>query len=81
MAVKERDEQGEETGERVIFFRAVPVFDVAQTDGEPLPEPPCEPDHGRLSRALHRAARGSRAIAGLQRGQRGPRARWRLLRR
>jgi antirestriction protein ArdC len=42
MSVKERDGQGEETGERVIFFRAVPVFDVAQTDGEPLPEPPCE---------------------------------------
>jgi antirestriction protein ArdC len=46
MAVKERDEQGEETGERVIFFHAVPVFDVAQTDGEPLPEPPCEPITG-----------------------------------
>jgi antirestriction protein ArdC len=46
MSVKERDEQGEETGERVIFFRAVPVFDVAQTDGEPLPEPPCEPITG-----------------------------------
>jgi len=46
MSVKERDEHGEETGERVVFFRAVPVFDIAQTDGEPLPEPPCEPITG-----------------------------------
>ena len=28
--------------ERVPFFRAVPVFDIAQTDGEPLPEVPRE---------------------------------------
>jgi antirestriction protein ArdC len=46
MSVKERDESGEETGERVVFFRAVPVFDIAQTDGEPLPEPPSEPITG-----------------------------------
>jgi antirestriction protein ArdC len=46
MSVKERDESGEETGERVMFFRAVPVFDIAQTEGEPLPEPPCEPITG-----------------------------------
>jgi antirestriction protein ArdC len=46
MAVKERDESGEETGERVVFFRSVPVFDVSQTEGEPLPEPPCEPITG-----------------------------------
>jgi hypothetical protein len=26
MSVKERDESGEETGERVVFFRSVPVF-------------------------------------------------------
>jgi antirestriction protein ArdC len=32
--------------ERVPFFRAVPVFDVAQTDGEPLPEVPREPITG-----------------------------------
>jgi antirestriction protein ArdC len=43
MSVKDRDEQGQETGERVVFFRAVSVFDIAQTDGEPLPEPPREP--------------------------------------
>jgi hypothetical protein len=46
MTVKERDDHGEETGERVIFFRAVAVFDIAQTDGEPLPEPPSEPITG-----------------------------------
>jgi antirestriction protein ArdC len=43
MSVKERDEAGQETGERVTFFRAVPVFDVAQTDGDPLPERPSAP--------------------------------------
>lgn len=32
--------------ERVPFFRAVPVFDIAQTDGEPLPAAPCEPITG-----------------------------------
>jgi antirestriction protein ArdC len=61
MSVKERDEQGEETGERVVFFRAVPVFDVSQTDGEPLPEPPCEPitgdSHERYIAALEDHAR------------------------
>jgi antirestriction protein ArdC len=46
MSVKDRDEQGEETGERVTFFRAVPVFDIAQTDGDELPEPPREPITG-----------------------------------
>ncbi len=42
MTVKQRDESGEET-ERVTFFRAVPVFDVAQTDGDPLPQRPTAP--------------------------------------
>jgi antirestriction protein ArdC len=46
MGVKERDESGQETGERVVFFRSVPVFDIAQTDGEPLPEVPREPIAG-----------------------------------
>jgi antirestriction protein ArdC len=32
--------------ERVPFFRAVPVFDIAQTDGEPLPHVPREPITG-----------------------------------
>jgi len=46
MSVKERDATGDETGERVVFFRAVPVFDIAQTDGEPLPQAPREPITG-----------------------------------
>ncbi len=46
MSVKERDESGQETGECVTFFRSVPVFDIAQTDGEPLPQAPCEPISG-----------------------------------
>jgi antirestriction protein ArdC len=46
MSVKERDANGDETGERMTFFRAVPVFDIGQTDGEPLPEPPREPITG-----------------------------------
>jgi antirestriction protein ArdC len=46
MSVKDRDANGEETGEVRTFFRAVPVFDVSQTDGEPLPEPPREPITG-----------------------------------
>jgi antirestriction protein ArdC len=45
MSVKrENAETGEE--ERATFFRSVPVFDIGQTDGEPLPEPPCEPVTG-----------------------------------
>jgi len=36
MSVKDRDEAGEETGERRTFFREAAVFDVSQT--EPLPD-------------------------------------------
>jgi antirestriction protein ArdC len=46
MSVKERDERGNETDERRTFFRAVPVFDISQTDGEPLAEAPREPITG-----------------------------------
>jgi hypothetical protein len=46
MSVKERDARGDETGERLTFFRAVSVFDISQTDGEPLPEVPREPITG-----------------------------------
>jgi len=48
VTVKERDERGEETGERRVFFKAAFVFELSQT--EPLPgvepvelEPPREP--------------------------------------
>jgi antirestriction protein ArdC len=48
MVVKQRDENGEtdEDGETRVLFRTVSVFDVSQTDGEPLPEPPREPITG-----------------------------------
>ena len=38
--------------ETFVYFRAVPVFDIGQTDGEPLPEPPCEPLTGDSHAAL-----------------------------
>jgi antirestriction protein ArdC len=45
MSVKrENAETGEE--ERATFFRSVSVFDIPQTDGEPLPEAPREPITG-----------------------------------
>jgi antirestriction protein ArdC len=51
MSVKrENAETGEE--ERATFFRSVPVFDIAQTDGEPLPERPCEPITGNSHAAM-----------------------------
>jgi N-terminal domain of anti-restriction factor ArdC len=51
VAVKQRDEQGEETGEKKVFFRTVPVFDVSMTDvlsgKEPVPlAPPSQPITG-----------------------------------
>ncbi len=57
VTVKERDQQGEETGERRVFFKTAFVFELSQT--EPLPavepvslEPPREPltgdSHARL---------------------------------
>ena len=39
VSVKDRDEQGEETGERRTFFRSVPVFDVLMTEVLPGMEP------------------------------------------
>jgi antirestriction protein ArdC len=44
MTAKHEDANGDE--ERVTFFRAVPVFDISQTDGEALPEAPREPITG-----------------------------------
>jgi hypothetical protein len=51
IAVKERDEHGEETGAKRTFFRSVPVFDVSMTDPlpgmEPVPlAPPAQPIEG-----------------------------------
>jgi hypothetical protein len=51
ITVKQRDEHGEDTCEKTVFFRTVPVFDVSQT--EPLPgkqpiplTPPSQPITG-----------------------------------
>lgn len=46
MVVKRRDERDEEADETITLFRAVSVFDVSQTDGDPLPARPCEPVTG-----------------------------------
>jgi hypothetical protein len=48
VTVKQCDERGEETGEKKVFFRTVPVFDVSMTDPlpgkEPVPlAPPSQP--------------------------------------
>ncbi len=57
VSVKDRGEQGEETGEKRTFFRSVPVFDVSMTEVLPGMEPvslspPREPisgdSHARL---------------------------------
>jgi hypothetical protein len=51
VAVKQREEDGEQAGEKRIFFRTVPVFDVSQTDPlagtEPVAlSPPAQPIEG-----------------------------------
>jgi hypothetical protein len=51
VTVKDRDEHGEETGERRVFFRTVNVWDVSMTDPlpgrDPVPlTPPAEPISG-----------------------------------
>jgi hypothetical protein len=66
VAVKQRDTAGEETGETKVFFRAVPVFDVAMTEPlpgtEPVPlAPPAQPiagdSHADLIAPLQRLGR------------------------
>ena len=57
MAVTQRDVAGEETGEKRVFYRSVPVFDASQTEPlpgvEPVPlEPPREPITGDSHRGL-----------------------------
>ncbi len=57
LAVKQRDDVGGETGEKRVFFRTVPVFDVAITEPlpgtEPVPlAPPAEPIEGDSHRHL-----------------------------
>jgi antirestriction protein ArdC len=57
MSVKQRDQRGEDTGERRMFFRSVPVFELSQTDAidgvDPAPlEPPSAPIDGDSHRHL-----------------------------
>jgi hypothetical protein len=57
LAVKQRDDAGGETREKRVFFRTVPVFDVAMTEPlpgmEPVPlAPPAEPIEGDSHRHL-----------------------------
>jgi len=65
MSLRERDTEGQETGERRAFFRTVFVFDVSQTEPlpgrEPVPlEPPRQPllgdSHAELAGPLQRLA-------------------------
>jgi antirestriction protein ArdC len=49
---KVKDAAGEETDEVALYFVPVRVFDVAQTDGDPLPEPPCDPITGESHAGL-----------------------------
>jgi antirestriction protein ArdC len=46
MTYKEKDCDGDQTDDVRTFFRVVHVFDVSQTAGDPLPEPPREPITG-----------------------------------
>ena len=39
VAIKRRDEHGEESGEKKVFLRTVPVFDVSMTDALPGKQP------------------------------------------
>ena len=54
MTVKERDGDGEETGEARTLFRAVAVFDVSQTDPLPNVEPvPLKPPRELITGSSH----------------------------
>lgn len=50
MSVKDRE--SDDPNAKRTLFRVVPVFDIAQTDGEPLPEPPSAPVTGESHVAL-----------------------------
>ena len=66
VTVKDRDEHGETTGEKKVFFRTVAVFDVSMTDPlpgkQPVPlTPPAEPitgdsHHHLIARLIAHAA-------------------------
>lgn len=53
--VKQRDAHGQDTGEKKIFFRTVPVFDVSMTDPLPGKQPvPLTPPAGPITGDSHR---------------------------
>jgi hypothetical protein len=57
VTVKQHDERGQETGEKKVFFRTVPVFDVSMTDVLPGKDavalaPPSQPITGDSHRHL-----------------------------
>ena len=57
VTVKQRDDHGQETDEKRVFFRTVPVFDVSMTDPLPGKEPialtpPSQPIEGDSHREL-----------------------------
>ena len=57
IAIKQSDEHGAETGEKKVFFRTVPVFDVSMTDPLPGKEsvpllPPSQPITGESHQHL-----------------------------
>jgi hypothetical protein len=85
VAINQRDNDDEETGEKRIFFRTVAVFDVSQTDPLPGTEPgPARPagatDRGRQPRRPSRPAAGACTRARLpRRDRRTTRARARRL--
>jgi antirestriction protein ArdC len=55
---RKREENEEEGTRKVTGFGVGTVFDVAQTDGEPLPEPPVAMLEGDVNRALREAVEG-----------------------
>ncbi len=76
VSVRERDEHGEETGERRVFFKTAFVFELSQTEPmagvEPVAlEPPCEPltgdSHARLLAPLEAFARSLGYVVSFER--------------
>lgn len=48
--IRETDDNGNETEKSIVTgFRGVPVFDISDTDGKPLPEPPIRPAAGEVT--------------------------------
>ena len=62
--ISSEDENGEKV-EQLVGFKAVYVFDISQTDGEPLPDPPdwkSSEQNAKLSKCLMRFADNNNII-------------------